>query len=70
MKFTMISIFGTEIGTVSYTHLDVYKRQVLLPAPNENNPNLKPIGERFGFVYYFQYPNLNSKINKYIVYEI
>lgn len=44
--------------------------QVLLPAPNENNPNLKPIGERFGFVYYFQYPNFNSKINKYIVYEI
>ena len=41
--------------------------QVLLPAPNENNPNLTPIGDGFGFVYYSQYPNFNSKINKYIV---
>ena len=30
--------------------------QVLLSAPNENNPNLTPIGDGFGFVYYFQYP--------------
>ena len=44
--------------------------QVLLPAPNENNPNLTPIGDGFGFVYYFQYPNFNSKINKYIFYKI
>ena len=44
--------------------------QVLLSAPSENNPNLTPIGDGFGFVYYFQYPNFNSKINKYILYEI
>ena len=36
--------------------------QVLLPAPNSKNPNLLPIGESFGFVFYFTYPNFNTKI--------
>lgn len=27
--------------------------QVLLPAPNENNPNLTPIGDGFGLFFYF-----------------
>ena len=35
--------------------------QVLLPAPNENNPNLTPIGDGFGFVIFIDYPNFNSK---------
>ena len=32
------------------------------PAPNSKNPNLLPIGEAFGFVFYFTYPNFNTKI--------
>ena len=27
--------------------------QVLLPAPNSRNPNLKPVGEGFGFLFVF-----------------
>ena len=38
--------------------------QVLLSAPNSTNPNPKPIGEGFGFVVYFDYPNFNLKPNK------
>ena len=38
--------------------------QVLLPAPYSKNPNPKPIGEGFGFVVYFDYPNFNSKQDK------
>ena len=37
------------------------KVQVLLPAPNSTNPNPRPIGEGFGFVVYFDYPNFNLK---------
>ena len=28
--------------------------QVLLPAPNENNPNLTPIWDGFGFVRFYR----------------
>ena len=38
--------------------------QVLLSAPNTHNPNdstIFMIGESFGFVLYFDYPNFNSK---------
>lgn len=35
--------------------------QVLLPAPNENNPNLTLIGDGFGFVIFIDYLNFNSK---------
>jgi hypothetical protein len=28
--------------------------QLLLPAPNGHNPNLFPIGEGFGFAFYFK----------------
>ena len=38
--------------------------QVLLPAPNSTNPNPKPVGEGFGFVVYFDYPNFNLKKEK------
>ena len=38
--------------------------QVLLPAPNKNNPNLLPIGETFGFSLFFDYPNFNTKNKK------
>ena len=38
--------------------------RVLLSAPNKNNPNLLPIGETFGFSFYFDYPNFNTKIKK------
>ncbi len=34
------------------------------PAPNAHNPNslaIIPIGESFGFVLYFEYPNFNGK---------
>ncbi len=31
---------------------------------NETNPNPKPIGEGFGFVVYFDYPNFNLKNKK------
>ena len=33
----------------------------LSPAPNSTNPNPRPIGEGFGFVVYFDYPNFNLK---------
>ena len=36
--------------------------QVLLPAPKHSNPNLLTIGESFGFVFYFTYPNFNTNI--------
>ena len=36
--------------------------QVLLSAPKHENPNLIPIGDGFGFLHYFHYPNFNSKI--------
>ena len=38
--------------------------QFLSGAPNSTNPNPKPIGEGFGFVVYFDYPNFNSKQDK------
>lgn len=47
-----------------------FMKSVISTRPKQYNPNLTPIGDGFGFVYYFQYPNFNSKINKYIVYEI
>ena len=39
--------------------------QVLLSAPSENNPNLTPIGEGFGFVLFYEYPNFNQKKDKH-----
>ena len=35
--------------------------QVLLSAPEHENPNLVPVGDGFGFLLYFDYPNFNSK---------
>ena len=35
--------------------------QVPSSAPNHENPNLIPIGDGFGFLLYFDYPNFNSK---------
>jgi len=32
--------------------------------PNSTNPNPKPVGEGFGFVVYFDYPNFNLKKEK------
>ena len=49
-----------DLGSGVY-HVQV---QVLSPAPNKNNPNLLPIGETFGFSFYFDYPNFNTKIKK------
>ena len=34
------------------------------PAPNSINPNPRPVGEGFGFVVYFDYPDLTSGKNK------
>ena len=39
--------------------------QVLLSAPSEDNPNLLPVGDGFGFVFFYAYPNFNSKIDRY-----
>ena len=39
--------------------------QVLLSALNIKIPNLVPIGNGFGFLVYFDYPNFNSKIKYY-----
>ena len=39
--------------------------QVLLPAPSEDNPNLLPVGDGFGFVFFYAYPNFNSKVGRY-----
>ena len=35
--------------------------QFLLSAPNSINPNPIPIGEGFGFVIFYDYPNFNAK---------
>ncbi len=37
------------------------KVQVLLPAPNRNNPNFVIKGDAFGFSVMFTYPNFNKK---------
>ena len=44
---------------------NIVQVQVLLSAPNSKNPNLVPIGNGFGFLLYFDYPNFNSKTNIY-----
>ena len=36
------SIYG--VGSVSYTHLDVYKRQMEVKEPKELDPFLKQVG--------------------------
>ncbi len=36
--------------------------QVLLSAPNSINPNLVLVGDGFGFIVFFDYPNFNSKV--------
>ena len=36
--------------------------QFLLSAPNKNNPNPVPVGEGFGLLLYFEYPNFNEKL--------
>ena len=38
--------------------------QVPSAAPNSRNPNLVPIGNGFGFLVYWEYPNFNSKSKK------
>ena len=35
--------------------------QLLLPAPNRNNPNFVIKGDAFGFSVMFSYPNFNKK---------
>ena len=42
---------------------DFMQVQVLLSAPNSTNPNLTPIGDGFGFVLFYVYPNYCSKKN-------
>ena len=36
-------------------------------GPYCTNPNLVMIGEGFGFVFLFDYPNFNAKINKPVI---
>ena len=40
--------------------------QVLSGAPSEDNPNLLPVGDGFGFVLFYAYPNFNSKIDRFV----
>jgi hypothetical protein len=40
---------------------NIVRVQVPPPAPENDNPNLTPIGEGFGFVIYLDYPNFNKK---------
>ncbi len=35
--------------------------RLLSPAPNSINPNLLIVGDGFGFTFYIEYPNFNSK---------
>ena len=39
--------------------------QVPLSAPNSINPNLLIVGDGFGFVFFIEYPNFNSKKHFY-----
>ena len=50
-----------DSGSSGVTPMQV---QFLLSAPNSTNPNPRPIGEGFGFVVYFDYPNFNLKKEK------
>ena len=40
--------------------------QFLSGAPSEDTPNLLPVGDGFGFVFFYAYPNFNSKVDRYI----
>ena len=42
----------------------------MLPTLIENKQNLLMLGYGFGFIFQFSNPNLNSKTNRYILYEI
>ena len=33
---------------------------------SDNNPNLLPVGDGFGFVFFYAYPNFNSKIDRFV----
>ena len=35
-------------------------------APSEDNPNLLPVGDGFGFVFFYAYPNFNSKVDRFV----
>ena len=44
--FGLVSIFSTYTGAVSYTHLDVYKRQVFhLKGDGRGRPGCHPYGK-------------------------
>ncbi len=45
----------------------IYSSPLSIFVPNGTNPNLVPIGESFGFVLLFAYPNFNAKTNKLIM---
>ena len=34
--------------------------------PSEDNPNLLPVGDGFGFVFFYAYPNFNSKVDRIV----
>ena len=48
------------------SHSERVRVQVLSGAPSEDNPNLLPVGDGFGFVFFYAYPNFNSKIDRYV----
>ena len=40
--------------------------RVPVGAPSEDNPNLLPVGDGFGFVFFYAYPNFNSKVDRFV----
>ena len=74
MSFDIINSVPTELNIWGYSSagraLEWHSRgQRFDPAylhhtlvkHNSTNPNLMPVGEGFGFVVFFEYPNFNAK---------
>ena len=53
-----ITLFGMSDFAMAFKRSAVRSR---LSPPNSTNPNLMPVGEGFGFVVFFEYPNFNAK---------
>ena len=54
---------GTTVGAVSYTHLDVYKRQEQDRAAKKRYPAVNPIDS---YSKYIEYPEFEEYITKHI----
>lgn len=64
IKYAPVAELADAYGSGPYFREEV-QVQFLSGAPSENNPNLTPIGDGFGFVLFYEYPNFNQKKDKH-----